>query len=106
MGFESLHAAAAEGDDQELRKRVEGLDVDRFMPAFCDFLRCRFYKILISCLFVEMACSTEAAQSLLSWLLSPPAAMADIINQLLSTLLEVSVIQLCIKLQRQDKQLQ
>ena len=29
MGYESIHAAAAEGDDQELRKRVEGLDVDR-----------------------------------------------------------------------------
>ena len=44
MGFESLHAAAAEGDDQELRKRVEGLDVDRLVPKFCDFLSCRFNK--------------------------------------------------------------
>jgi hypothetical protein len=36
MGFESLHAAAAEGDDQELRKRVEGLDVDRSVYVVSD----------------------------------------------------------------------
>lgn len=29
MGFEGVHAAAAEGDDQELRKCLEGLDIDR-----------------------------------------------------------------------------
>eukprot|EP00961_Rhodomonas_salina_P249042 3365755-Rhodomonas_salina.4 len=29
MGFEAVHAAAAEGDDQELRKCLEGLDKDR-----------------------------------------------------------------------------
>ena len=29
MGYESLHAAATDGDDQELRKRAEGLDIDR-----------------------------------------------------------------------------
>ena len=37
MGFESLHAAAAEGDDQELKKRTEGLDIaidSQIAPSF------------------------------------------------------------------------
>ena len=29
MGYESVHSSAAEGDDQELRRCLEGLDVDR-----------------------------------------------------------------------------
>jgi len=29
MGFEAVHTASAAGDDQELRRCIEGLDVDR-----------------------------------------------------------------------------
>ena len=29
MGYHAVHAACADGDDQELRRCIEGLDVDR-----------------------------------------------------------------------------
>ena len=99
MGFESLHAAAAEGDDQELKKRTEGLDIDRLQSI--PKLPLLLHKIA----FAGMGFSIGMIPSPLSSSLRQSVRMADTIRPLQSMLRAVWVTQRCIKQLQRGKML-